>query len=187
MKVPAVLLSLALATAVAAQGNPELPSCAQKCADQYLRGGIGNCGSDPKCICSNSAFIDSIACCLVGVCDAPAQTSAVVFASSLCRGFGVTTLPTAVNCPTASPTGAKTTGSGKSSTTTSDSGPTATGSATNSQASGSETSAAPTGGASDAAGSSAQSSSQSSNFGPRPTAAAGLGAVGGIVAALALL
>jgi len=177
MKVPAVLLSLALATAVAAQGNPDLPPCAQKCADQYLRGGIGNCGSDPKCICSNSSFIDSIACCLIGVCDAPAQTQAVVYASSLCSAFGVTTLPTAVNCPTASPTGAKTT-----SATTTGSGPAPTGSATNS-----ETTAAPTGSASGGSDSSPQTSSQSTNFGPRPTAAAGLGAIGGIVAALALL
>ncbi|KAK3991003.1 hypothetical protein QBC44DRAFT_324024 [Cladorrhinum sp. PSN332] len=189
MKVPAVLLSLALATSVAAQGSPELPACAQKCADQYLRGGIGNCGTDPKCICENSSFIDSIACCLVGVCDSPAQTSAVVYASSLCSAFGVTTLPTTVVCATAKPTGgaqttAKTTAKTEASTTAGGASASASAGASASDSESAATTPAPTGGASDA---SPQSSSESTNFGPRPTAAAGLGAIGGIVAALALL
>ncbi|KAK4161566.1 hypothetical protein QBC43DRAFT_268449 [Cladorrhinum sp. PSN259] len=184
MKVPAVLLSLALATSVAAQGSPTLPPCAQKCADQYLKGGIGNCGSDPKCICENSSFIDSIACCLVGVCDSPAQTSAIVFAVSLCSAFGVTTLPTTVSCSTAKPTGAQT--STKTSATTTAGGNSPSAGASNSGSSSGAATPTPTGSAN--GGSSPQSSSsQSTNFGPRPTAAAGLGAIGGIVAAMALL
>ncbi|KAK4227444.1 hypothetical protein QBC38DRAFT_477843 [Podospora fimiseda] len=185
MKVPAVLLTLALATSVAAQGTPELPKCAQSCADQYLKGGIGNCGTDPKCICANSLFIDSIACCLVGVCDAPAQTSAVVFASSLCSAFGVTTLPTVVSCSTVKPTGAQTS---VKTTATASTKASASAGASASDSETPESTPTPTGSASDASGSSApQTSSESTNFGPRPTAAPVLGAIGGIVAAMALL
>ncbi|KAK4188427.1 hypothetical protein QBC35DRAFT_451245 [Podospora australis] len=190
MKVPAALFSLALATSVAAQGL-ELPTCAQGCANQYLRGGIGNCGTDAKCICANREFIDSIACCLDGVCDAPAQTSAIVYASSLCSAFGVTTLPTAVICST-KPTAASTTPS--AGTTTPAAGgssgtPASTGSAAETSETGSAGNANPSNsGTETAAGASgAAGTSQSTNFGPRPTAAPVLGAIGGIVAAMALL
>jgi hypothetical protein len=174
MKVPAALLSLALASAVVAQGTPELPSCAQQCANQFLVGGIGDCGSDVKCICANKDFLGSIACCLAGACDQASQDQAVQFALGLCQGVGVTDLPSSVACTTGS---ASTTAPASESTS---------GSAT-----GTETSPATTGtgsAASEATGASATSTTSSRNIGPRPTAAAaGLGAIGGIVAAVALL
>ncbi|KAK3306541.1 uncharacterized protein B0T15DRAFT_492079 [Chaetomium strumarium] len=163
MKVTAALVSLGLASAAFAQ-QQTLPKCAQSCADKFLTGGIGNCGSDPKCICADKGFLGGIACCLVDVCDAPAQSSAVAFAASLCNGFGVTDLPTAVSCTsTAASTttgSASTTGSGSTSATQTGTG---------------------------AASAATNSASTSNNLGPRPTAAAGLGAIGGIVAAVALL
>ncbi|KAK4158084.1 hypothetical protein C8A00DRAFT_28982 [Chaetomidium leptoderma] len=183
MKVPAALLSLALASAVIAQGTPELPTCAQKCADGFLSGGIGNCGNDPTCICSNKDFLSSISCCLVDACDAPAQSEAMVFASRLCRGFSVTDLPTAVVC--ASTTGAAATTTSAGSATTK-----ATGAGSTSSPAPTSTGAAATESANDStndSSSSSSSSSESTNFGPRPTAAAGLGAIGGILAAVALL
>ncbi|AEO67114.1 uncharacterized protein THITE_2115931 [Thermothielavioides terrestris NRRL 8126] len=162
MKAPAVLAALSLAGAAVAQLD-QLPSCAKSCADKFLQGGIGNCGTDPKCICSDKSFLGSIACCLAGVCDPPSQSSAVSVAISLCSAFQVTDLPTAVSCSTTAP--ASTTTGAPATTTTGSSTPTATGSvspATN----------AP---------------STSTNFGPRATAAAGLGALGGFVAAVAML
>ncbi|KAL2256089.1 hypothetical protein VTK26DRAFT_2200 [Humicola hyalothermophila] len=169
MKLPTALFSLALAGAAVAQGIPGLPSCAEGCADQFLQNGIGNCGTNPKCICENKDFLGSIACCLVGVCDEEAQTSAVAFASSFCRAMQVTDLPTAVSCTTGNaaqttPATAQTTGGTGAGTAPT---PTPTG---NADADSQETDASPT-----------------SNLGPRPTAAAGLGAIGGLVAAVALL
>ncbi|KAK4241965.1 hypothetical protein C8A03DRAFT_29860 [Achaetomium macrosporum] len=162
MKVTAALVSLALAGAAVAQ---ELPSCAQSCANQFLTGGIGNCGSDPKCICADKGFLGSIACCLTGVCDQAAQSSAVSYAASLCSAFGVTDLPTAVSCTS---TAAATTTGSASGTSSGSSSPTQTSTGT-------------------AASAATNSPNTSSNLGPRPTAAAGLGAIGGIVAAVALL
>lgn len=78
----------------------------------------------------------------------------------LCKGAGVTDLPTAVSCTTSA---AKT------------SSPAATAAVTTGAES--ATTTAP----------SSASSTESSNYGPRPTAAAGLGAIGGIMAAVALL
>ncbi|KAG7288106.1 hypothetical protein NEMBOFW57_007629 [Staphylotrichum longicolle] len=188
MKVPAALLTLAMAGAAVAQGGPSLPTCAQSCADKFLTGGIGNCGSDPKCICSDKDFLGSIACCLVGVCDAPSQSSAVAFAASLCRGFGVTDLPTAVACSTA--TGGAATGAAATTTPASASSTESSAASSAVTGSGSSSGSAPTNtaGTSQApAATAAQSTSKSTNYGPRPTAAAGLGAIGGIMAAVALL
>ncbi|KAK4112059.1 hypothetical protein N656DRAFT_798419 [Canariomyces notabilis] len=172
MKIPAVLLSIALAGSAVAQLDG-LPSCAQSCANQYLTGGIPGCGTaDVQCICGNSGFISGIACCLAGVCDAADQTSAVAFASGICGAAGVS-VPSAVTCTS----------------TTSSSGPADTSATTTATGTDSTTSAPPasttTGTATGA--SNPTSTSQSSNFGPRPTAAAGLGAIGGIMAAVALL
>ncbi|KAK0621734.1 hypothetical protein B0T17DRAFT_302236 [Bombardia bombarda] len=82
MKVPAILVSLALATIAVAQA-PTLPECAKECADGFLTSGIGNCGGDVACICADSSFISDISCCLVGKCQPPDQSSAIVFASGV--------------------------------------------------------------------------------------------------------
>ncbi|KAL1843384.1 hypothetical protein VTJ49DRAFT_1971 [Mycothermus thermophilus] len=170
MKVLASLTTLALAGTAVAQGAPQLPPCAQDCATGFLDAGIGDCGrGDVKCICSNGEFLDQIACCLVGVCSSEDQTKAVEFALQLCRGFDVNDLPSSVTCATAAPS------------TDTTAAPTAT-----------DDDAAPT---TDAPTTSAPTSADaaattetSSNLGPRPTAAAaGLGAIGGIMAAVALL
>ncbi|KAK4176636.1 hypothetical protein QBC36DRAFT_328780 [Triangularia setosa] len=199
MKYSAALVSLALATSVAAQGLADLPECARDCATQYLRGGIGNCGSDPECICKNSTFLDSIACCLVDVCNDADQKKAVSVAATLCKAFGVNDLPTTVVCGTLSPS---------ASTPVKTSTPAATGGANTSAA----VTTTPTGTATDATdapsttetetpeessatetdadaqdASSSSSTSTSTNFGPRPTVAAGLGAIGGLAAAFVLL
>ncbi|EPE07044.1 extracellular membrane protein [Ophiostoma piceae UAMH 11346] len=88
MKPAAVLVFAGLAAAQFSQ----LPTCAQSCANTYLQKGIGNCGVDVKCICSDSDFLGGIACCLAqpGGCDTADQSSAVVFASQLCAAQGVT-------------------------------------------------------------------------------------------------
>jgi hypothetical protein len=166
MKVPAALLTLALAGAAVAQdGGFDLPECANACATKFLQGGIGNCGKDIECICKNDTFLGEIACCLVDGCSEEDQKKAVAAAADICDAVGVKGLPTEVACATAS--AASTTASG-----------TASG-----------TAPAPTGsGAAATQNPDAQSTtSESTNFGPRPTAAAGLGAIGGIIAAVALL
>ncbi|EGS21204.1 uncharacterized protein CTHT_0030500 [Thermochaetoides thermophila DSM 1495] len=170
MKLSAALVALGLAGAALAQdAQPTLPACAQDCANKFLQEGIGNCGSDPACICANKSFIGDISCCLIGVCDDAAQTAAVIFANSLCSAFKVSDLPTAPSCSTAA---VQTQSASSQSTTGTTTGPiTSSPSATTS-----------------ATADAASSSTASDNMGPRPTAAAvGLGAVGGIMAAVALL
>ncbi|KAK4100905.1 hypothetical protein N658DRAFT_87441 [Parathielavia hyrcaniae] len=184
MKIPAGLLSLALASAVAAQGSPELPGCATSCADDFLTGGIGDCSNaDIACICANDEFLNSIACCLVDVCSEAEQEQAVQFALGICAGSGVSDLPTAVVCESASSatsTAASTEASTEASTDSADAATTA------SESEAMETTAAPTTTASDATEADVTSTTNT-GAGPRPTAGAGLGAIGGIVAALALL
>ncbi|KAK0746836.1 hypothetical protein B0T18DRAFT_412566 [Schizothecium vesticola] len=157
MKVFASLVTLALAAGAVAQA---IPPCAQSCADPFLTNGIGGCGLDPGCICGDKSFIDGISCCVLDKCEAADQTSAVVFASVFCSANGVTTLPTTVGCATTGATGLPTTGTAAK--TTSSSAPPPTGAAVGTTA------------------------SLSTNYGPRQTAA-GLGAIGGIVAAVAML
>ncbi|ERS97009.1 uncharacterized protein SPSK_02751 [Sporothrix schenckii 1099-18] len=175
---------LALAGLAAAQ-FAQLPTCAQSCANKFLTGGIGNCGSDAKCICSDKSFLSDIACCLAapGGCDAADQSSAVVFASQLCAAQGVT-VPSAVTCTSTAggsgtaATATTTTGSG---TPTETSGAAATKTdSTSATATGATTSPATTA----AAGT---TSSKSTNYAPRESAGVGAGLLGGVVAALALL
>ncbi|KAK1759168.1 hypothetical protein QBC47DRAFT_371192 [Echria macrotheca] len=165
MKVTSILASLALATFAAAQ-SPTLPSCAQDCANPYLTNGIGNCGTDPKCICGNGDFIVGISCCLANKCPVSDQSAAVNFASQFCSAAGVTTLPTTVSCAStavSTNSGATTTGASSGGSTT----PTVTGAGTASPGS---------------------TGTSSHNLGPRQTAAAaGFGAIGGIMAAVAML
>ncbi|CAK7236184.1 hypothetical protein SCUCBS95973_009521 [Sporothrix curviconia] len=179
---------LALAGLAAAQFS-QLPTCAQNCANKFLTGGIGNCGSDAKCICSDKDFLSDIACCLAapGACDTADQSSAVVFASQLCAAQGITGLPSAVTCTS---TASGSTGSAAAATTTSgtaaNTGSTGTGTAaatgsTTSTTTGTTTAAAATG--TDAA---ATTSSSTSNPAPRESAGVA-GLIGGVVAALAML
>ncbi|KAL2021319.1 hypothetical protein VTK56DRAFT_7290 [Thermocarpiscus australiensis] len=182
MKVPAVLLSLALAGTAAAQ-SPQLPPCAQGCANKFLSGGIGNCGTDPACICGDKSFIGDIACCLAGVCDPPQQSSAVAYAASLCSAFGVTTLPSTVSCSTSAPAATTTSGGASGSAVTTTSG----GASGSAAATGPTTSAETTPTSTVAPAANTATTTTSGNYGPRQTAAAGLGAIGGIMAAVALL
>ncbi|KAM7216944.1 hypothetical protein V8F06_007707 [Rhypophila decipiens] len=175
MKALALLLTSVFVSSVAAQGTNGLPDCAKSCADGFLRNGIGSCGTDVKCICEDKNFLGDIACCLKGTCPDAEQTSAVAYASTLCVAFGVTDLPTAVSCAasstskpasnTASPTDAAPTP-----TATGEDTPTATGGNTATPNAAGTTSTTATG-----------------NYGPRQTAQAGLGAIGGIIAAAMIL
>ncbi|KAK3943272.1 hypothetical protein QBC46DRAFT_378003 [Diplogelasinospora grovesii] len=183
MKVPAVLLSLAGLASVAVAQAPTLPNCAQGCANQFLGSGIGNCGTNPACICADKDFISGISCCLASACNQADQSSAIDFASRFCGANGVTTLPTTVVCAsTAASAAATTTASSESAAaTTTASSESASATATGSSSGASATNAS-------ASSTAAPGSSSSHNAGPRPTAAAGaLGAIGGIVAAVAML
>ncbi|KAL2120381.1 hypothetical protein VTJ04DRAFT_4408 [Mycothermus thermophilus] len=178
MKVYGALLSFFIACA-AAQGAPQLPECAQNCASKFLEEGIGDCGREVKCICENKDFLDSIACCLVGVCDEEKQAQAVNFAAQLCKGFGVNDLPTSVACKTA----AAPTATGDS-TSTGGPAPTTTGAAGGDDDEDDEDDD----GESNTTGGAANAPSPTSNPGTHPTAAAlGFGAIGGVIAAAALL
>jgi hypothetical protein len=116
MKTAAIFASVALAGFAAAQLD-QLPTCAQDCASQFLAGGIGDCGTDPKCICENESFIGDIACCLAkpGACDEEDQSSAVHFASQICAAQGVS-VPSAVSCSTTAGSDATTTSGGSPAT-----------------------------------------------------------------------
>lgn len=79
--------------------SPFSPIKQQDCANQFLLNGIGNCGRDPKCICSDKSFIGEISCCLAkpGGCNADDQKKAIVYASQLCSANGVS-VPSEVVC-----------------------------------------------------------------------------------------
>jgi len=199
MKYTAAFASILLATGVAAQGLGDLPDCARDCATQYLRGGIGNCGSDPECICKNETFLDSIACCLVDVCEQADQKKAVAVAASLCKAFGVNDLPTEVVCGGSTPpkTSSSPAATGKTSTpaatgadsvtTTLTTTPTGTAASDDTETTVAPEESSTSTASEDADADAATETSTSTNFGPRPTVAAGLGAIGGLVAAFALL
>ncbi|KAK4140369.1 uncharacterized protein C8A04DRAFT_39967 [Dichotomopilus funicola] len=176
MKTFTAFLTLALAGSSLVAAQLGLPDCAQNCANSFLQGGIGNCGRDVECICRDKSFLGEIACCLAGDCNEADQKQAVAAAANICKAVGVNDLPTAVACSTGAG-GATSTGKSSAAATT-------TGSSSGT-GSGATTTPAPTG---TAGGSGNNASSSSTNYGPRQTAAAaGLGAVGGIMAAVALL
>ncbi|CAK7219884.1 hypothetical protein SBRCBS47491_004002 [Sporothrix bragantina] len=178
---------LALAGLAAAQFS-QLPTCAQNCANKFLTGGIGNCGSDAKCICSDKDFLSDIACCLAapGACDTADQSSAVVFASQLCAAQGVTGLPSAVTCTstasgsTGTAAATTTSGSGTAKETTAANTGSTTGTGT------AATTDTTTGTTTSATGAAATTSSSTSNPAPRESAGVA-GLIGGVVAALAML
>ncbi|KAI0196254.1 hypothetical protein EV127DRAFT_477167 [Xylaria flabelliformis] len=113
------IVTLALASGIVAQDLGALPDCAKDCLAKYTTGNqIGSCARlDAKCICANNDFINGIACCLAGVCDADEQNKAVDFARSFCSTQGVTNLPQSVTCASAS-SGTTTPTTAPSSTTT---------------------------------------------------------------------
>src|SRR5689334_11029377 len=80
-------------------GLGALPSCATTCAI----GGVQktSCAmTDFKCICSDTAFLESIQSCVVDACDASQQQATLNVASSLCGAAGVT-----ITATVAAPTG----------------------------------------------------------------------------------
>ncbi|KAK3399861.1 hypothetical protein B0T20DRAFT_171276 [Sordaria brevicollis] len=174
MKFTAALFALASASFAAAQDLGNLPSCATECAGGYLINGIGDCGRDPKCICTNETFIKDIQCCLLEKCPTSDIEAAAGFAITFCKNNGATDFPTKATCATAAAT--QTTAIV---TTATDAATTV--SASNSSALSSAVSSITS------AASSAASSAPTSNPGPRQTAAAGLGAIGGLMAAVAML
>jgi hypothetical protein len=91
MKVPAALLLALAGTAVAQGGGFNLPTCANECATKFLQGGIGDCGRDVKCICSNETFLGEIACCLTDVCSEEDQKKAVAAAADVSQPLSLLT------------------------------------------------------------------------------------------------
>ncbi|KAK1780151.1 hypothetical protein QBC45DRAFT_409203 [Copromyces sp. CBS 386.78] len=182
MKVTAALFSLAFASFAAAQDLGNLPSCATECATPYLANGIGNCNRDPKCICTDETFIKDIQCCLLEKCQPDQLDAAAGFAVTFCKNNGATNFPTKATCATAAANTGSTSASATAVVTT------GTGTAAATTVTGSNSAAVSSAASSiKSAASSAASSAQSSNPGPRQTAAAGLGAIGGLMAAVALL
>ncbi|KAI8629273.1 hypothetical protein F5Y19DRAFT_95634 [Xylariaceae sp. FL1651] len=100
------VVAFVLTGAVIAQDLGALPDCAKNCLAKFTTGdSIGDCSRlDAKCICSSSSFINGIACCLAGVCNAADQQSAVNYAVNFCDTQGVTNLPTSVTCVSSSAT-----------------------------------------------------------------------------------
>lgn len=165
----------------------------QSCANKYLTGGIGNCGSDAKCICSDKDFLSGIACCLAapGGCDVADQSSAIVFASQLCAAQGVT-VPSAVTCTSTAASGS---GSAAAATTTAGSGSATETSGTAANTGSTKTSGtaatttsttAATTGATTGTAAAGTTTSSSTNYAPRESAGAA-GLLGGVVAALVML
>jgi hypothetical protein len=69
------------------------------CVTEFTSGSqIGGCSNiNAVCICSNSNFINQIACCLAGACDTADQEAATQYALNFCKAAGVTGLPTVSN------------------------------------------------------------------------------------------
>ncbi|KAF9870044.1 CFEM domain-containing protein [Colletotrichum karsti] len=108
MKFTVVVLALA---GIAGAQDTQLPTCAQGCVNQYTSGtAIAGCSNlDIKCICSNSGFLDGIACCLAAACPKADQDTAVKFAKNICTGAGVT-VPDQVVCKNVTTSGGAQTG-----------------------------------------------------------------------------
>ncbi|KAF4627134.1 hypothetical protein G7Y89_g11019 [Cudoniella acicularis] len=132
-------LVLALSAIAFAQDFPaELPDCSKVCAKPYFASNntmFATCAvNDVACICTNTAFVNKISCCIFSNCNADDQAIVVDFATNLCTQVdvsGTPTLPTAASCPTpttpidtdtATPTDTAT--ATAAATTTSDSAPT---------------------------------------------------------------
>ncbi|EQB48791.1 hypothetical protein CGLO_11946 [Colletotrichum gloeosporioides Cg-14] len=98
------IVAIAVAGLAGAQVQ-QLPTCAQTCVNKYTSGtAIAGCSNlDIKCICSNSGFLDGIACCLADACPKADQDTAVKYAKDICTGAGVT-VPDQVVCKSANAT-----------------------------------------------------------------------------------
>lgn len=185
MKTFTLALPLALASLSLAQLQG-LPTCAQSCANIFLNGGIGNCGRDAACICADKDFISAISCCLIGACNADDQQKAIDFAQQICQANQVSVPNTVVCTSTSSSGGAASTTSSSSTSPATNSASTTTSTTTSATTStGSSTTSASS---TTSTGTSTQTSTGASgNAGARQTAAPVLGALGGILAAAALL
>ncbi|CAG9971569.1 unnamed protein product [Clonostachys byssicola] len=175
MKFIATPIILALAAGFASAQLEDVPDCAKSCLVQYTTGTqIANCAQlDIKCICSNTEFLDGIACCLDKDCDASGKAAAVTFAKQICSTADVT-IPDQVVCKSGSST---TSGSASASSSGS--------------ASASASGSASTSGASNTATTTTQSTSTTTNSASQQSgtgAASGLTPFSGSIgAALALL
>uniref|UniRef100_A0A8H7N9X0 CFEM domain-containing protein n=1 Tax=Bionectria ochroleuca TaxID=29856 RepID=A0A8H7N9X0_BIOOC len=175
MKFIATPIILALAAGFASAQLGDVPECAKSCLVQYTTGTqIANCAQlDIKCICSNTEFLDGIACCLDKDCDAAGKSAAVTFAKQICSTADVT-IPDQVVCKSGSST---TSGSASASSSGS--------------ASASASGSASTSGASNTATTTTQSTSTTTNSASQQSgtgAASGLTPFSGSIgAALALL
>ncbi|KAF6815067.1 CFEM domain-containing protein [Colletotrichum musicola] len=117
-------VAIALAGLAGAQVS-QLPACAQECVNKYTTtNAIAGCSQlDIKCICSNSGFLDGIACCLAAACPKADQDSAVKFAKDICTGAGVS-VPDQVVCKNATASGTGTSGTPAAATNTPNAAPT---------------------------------------------------------------
>ncbi|KAH8197165.1 hypothetical protein TruAng_008658 [Truncatella angustata] len=151
-----------------------LPQCARDCLAKFTSGAsIGGCAQiDAKCICSQQAFLNDIACCLASVCSQSDQQAAVDYAVNLCAAQGVT-VPSAVSCSSTS--------AGASTAITSSSGSSTIGAASNTAVTTAITSSTAS-----AAGSSTTTTA-SQNIGKQGNGGSGTsGIIGGLLAVLAL-
>ncbi|MCJ1376739.1 hypothetical protein MMC20_007984 [Loxospora ochrophaea] len=91
---------LALAVFTSAQSLSDLPSCAVSCVGNGLSS-TGCAETDFKCICSDSAWIGQLTCCVESACDQADQQTTVQFADQICKTVNID-LPANPVCSTAS-------------------------------------------------------------------------------------
>ncbi|KAF2474754.1 uncharacterized protein BDR25DRAFT_301396 [Lindgomyces ingoldianus] len=147
----------------------QLPKCAQTCFGNNL----GGCNAlDFKCVCSNSALIAGLSCCVSQTCTPTEQESTIKVAVQLCNAYQVS-VPTSASCA-ASQTGAST------------AAPSASGASRNVTAAiTSGASAASTGAKTSVSGAAASGPpSQAGSTGAAPLQTAGAGLVGVAIAGL---
>ncbi|OJD20119.1 hypothetical protein ACJ73_08550, partial [Blastomyces percursus] len=97
LAITAAVASSLLALVAAQAGN--LPKCAQECAGPAIP---ANCGLNPECICKAKSFIEAITCCVATKCTKDEQEKAIKIAKVTCAAVGVTDLPDAAVCDSAS-------------------------------------------------------------------------------------
>ncbi|TEY82953.1 hypothetical protein BOTCAL_0026g00160 [Botryotinia calthae] len=178
MKINSVVIAMSTVLAGFTSAQNGLPTCAQSCVTQYTTGSqIAGCASlDIACICSNSSFLNGIACCLADACDTEDEQTAVTYAQNLCRTSGVTNLPSVVSCASS----ASSTSSSAASSATGAAGTTTSGSSTASRT-GTSSSNTATGSSTSA------SASATSNAGLQNEIGAGAGLLGGLAVIVGLL
>ncbi|KAI0718654.1 hypothetical protein C8Q72DRAFT_789037 [Fomitopsis betulina] len=102
------LALLALATAFSgasahAWKRQSLPTCAESCIGSAT---VGSCSaSDEQCLCSSSAFVDSVESCIEKSCSAGDIQSSLQAAEAVCAQAGVTLSLTGSLSATASASG----------------------------------------------------------------------------------